>query len=74
VAALACAQRVVVVEESHHEFGFGAELLAALAESGYRGRLARLGAAPVPIASARSLETAQLVDEAAIVAGVLDLF
>lgn len=74
LAALAGAQRIVVVEESHHEFGFGAELLAALAEAGHRGRLARLGAAPVPIASARSLETAQLVDEAAIVAGVLDLF
>jgi 2-oxoisovalerate dehydrogenase E1 component len=74
MAALAGAQRIVVVEESHHEFGFGAELLAALAEEGHRGRLARLGTAPVPIASARSLETAQLVDEAAIVAGVLDLF
>ncbi|MFT3817992.1 MAG: thiamine pyrophosphate-dependent enzyme [Rubrivivax sp.] len=73
-AALAGAARVLVVEESHHEFGFAAELLADLAEQGHRGRLARLGMAPVPIASARSLETAQLVDEATIVAGVLDLF
>jgi 2-oxoisovalerate dehydrogenase E1 component len=73
-AALAAAARVLVVEESHHEFGFAAELLADLAEQGHRGRLARLGTAPVPIASARSLETAQLVDEATIVAGVLDLF
>lgn len=74
LSALTDARRVVVVEESHHEFGFAAELLATLAESGSRAKLARLGTAPVPIAAARSLESAQLIDEAGIVAGVLDLF
>ena len=65
--------RIVVIEESHHEYGFSAELLACLAESGYRGELLRIGTPAVPIASARSLERAQLPDEDAIVASILDL-
>lgn len=73
-AALKSAARILVVEESQVEFGVAAELLADLAESGSTARLARLGAAPVPIAAARSLEQAQLVDEHAIVAKVLTLF
>lgn len=66
--------RIAVVEESHHEFGVSAELLASLAEAGYAGKVNRLGMPPVPIASARSLEKLQLVDEQAIVDNVLDLF
>lgn len=65
--------RILVVEEAHHHFGFSAEILALLAENGYAGRVARLGAAPVPIASARSLESSQLPDENAVVAAVMDL-
>ncbi len=65
--------RILVVEEAHHHFGFSAEVLAMLAENGYHGKVARLGTAPVPIASARSLESAQLPDENAIVAAVLDI-
>ncbi|EKE18254.1 MAG: hypothetical protein ACD_10C00068G0005 [uncultured bacterium] len=65
--------RILVVEEAHHQFGFSAEVLAMLVENGYRGKVARLGTAPVPIASARSLESAQLPDENAIVAAVLDI-
>lgn len=74
LAALAHAQRIVVVEESHHEFGFAAELLASLAEGGHPGCVRRLGASPVPIAAARSLEAMQLVDEAMIVDTVAELF
>lgn len=59
--------RILVVEESHHEFGFSAELLATLAESRYRGTVSRIGTAPVPIASARSLERDQIADERTIV-------
>lgn len=66
--------RILVVEESHHEFGFSAELLASLAEAGYRGKVARMGMPPVPIAAARSLERDQLPDEAAIVRRALALF
>lgn len=65
--------RIIVVEESHHEFGVSAEILALLAEAGYAGQVLRVGLAPVPIASARSLERAQIPDEQMIVASVLDL-
>lgn len=74
VDALMRHPRIAVVEESHHEFGVAAELLASLAEAGYKGQVARMGMPAVPIAAARSLELAQLPDEQAIVAKVLDLF
>jgi 2-oxoisovalerate dehydrogenase E1 component len=66
--------RVVVVEESHHEFGVSAELVASLAEAGYRGQIVRVGLPPVPIAAARSLERSQLPDEQAVIDKVLALF
>ena len=66
--------RIAFVEESHHEYGVSAELLATLAEAGFRGRAIRLGTAPVPIASARSLERDQLHNEQSIVRRVLELF
>jgi 2-oxoisovalerate dehydrogenase E1 component len=72
--ALLSRPRIAVVEESHHEFGFSAELLACLAEARYRGRVIRLGTPPAPIAAARSLENLQLVDERAIVRKILELF
>jgi 2-oxoisovalerate dehydrogenase E1 component len=65
--------RILVVEEAHHQFGFSAEILAMLAENGYRGKVARLGSAPVPIASARSMESVQLPDEEAIVSAVMNI-
>jgi len=71
--ALLHRSRILVVEEAHHHFGFSAEVLALLAENGYQGKVARLGTAQVPIASARSLESAQLPDEDAIVAAVMDI-
>lgn len=74
IAALSQRARIAVVEESHHEFGVSAELLATLAEAGFTGRLMRIGTAPVPIASARSLERDQLPDEQTIVDRVLALF
>ena len=74
LAALMSRPRVVIVEESHHEFGVSAEIVASLAEAGFRGKLVRIGTPPVPLASARSLERTQLPDEKAIVARVLDLF
>ena len=71
---LTACPRIAVVEESHHEFGFGAELLASLAEAGYRGQVIRVGMAAVPIASARSLESAQLPDEHSIADDILAMF
>lgn len=73
-AALMTAPRVAVIEESHHEYGVGAEILALLAEGGYRGQTLRIGMPPVPIAAARSLEVAQLPDEQTILARILGLF
>ncbi|MEO6024740.1 MAG: thiamine pyrophosphate-dependent enzyme [Burkholderiales bacterium] len=64
---------IIVVEESHHEFGVSAELLASLAERGYRGTVKRIGTSPVPIAAARSLERDQLPNENTIFNHVLAL-
>ncbi len=72
LSALLQRPHIVVVEESHHEFGVSAEILASLAEAGYRGKVTRIGTPPAPIASARSLEKDQLPDEQTIVSKVLN--
>lgn len=56
VGALEGRSRVAIVEESHAHFGVSAELLACLMETGFQGRVIRIGTPPVPIPSARSLE------------------
>jgi len=66
--------RIVLIEESHHAFGVNAELVAGLAESGYRGKLIRVGMAPVPIPSARSLESVLIPDSQVVIDHVLRLF
>ncbi len=71
---LATRHRVVIVEESHHDFGVSAEIAAAMLESGFKGQLLRIGTPPVPIASARSLERSIIPDEQSVVEQVLDLF
>ena len=65
--------RVVVAEESHHEFGIGAEVLACLLESGFRGRAVRVGTPPVPLPS-RSLESRVISDEHRLAESILRLF
>jgi len=67
-------RRVVIVEESHQEYGIAAEIAACLAERGFAGELLRIGTPPVPIASARSLERQIIPDEEAIVERILELF
>jgi 2-oxoisovalerate dehydrogenase E1 component len=67
-------KRIVIVEESQHHYGVAAEIAACLLESGYRGNVLRIGAPPIPIASARSLERQILPDEMRIVERVLDMF
>ena len=54
---------VAVIEESPFGPGFGSELVAALAESGFAGRVTRIAPPPVPIPAARSLEAQVLLDE-----------
>ena len=73
ISALLQRPHIAVVEESHHEFGVSAEILASLAEAGYRGKVIRIGTPPAPIASARSLERDQLPDESTIISNVLDM-
>ena len=67
-------RRVVVVEESHQEYGVAAEIAACLAERRFAGELLRIGTPPVPIASARSLERQIIPDEDAIGERILDMF
>jgi 2-oxoisovalerate dehydrogenase E1 component len=66
--------RIAIVEESHSEFGVGAEVLASLLERGYAGKAIRVGAAPVPICSARSLENEVLPSEQTIARRILEMF
>ena len=63
---------VVIIEESHHDFGVSAEIGASLLDSGYTGRFLRIGTPPVPIASARSLERQILLDEDMLIKHILD--
>jgi 2-oxoisovalerate dehydrogenase E1 component len=74
VKHLATRECVVVIEESHHDFGVSAEIAAALLESGFKGQFLRIGTPPVPIASARSLERSIIPDEQSIIDQILDLF
>lgn len=64
---------VIVVEESSSEHSFGAELGAALLESGYEGRFVRVGAPPVPIPAARTLEAALLPSDQILYNRTVDL-
>jgi 2-oxoisovalerate dehydrogenase E1 component len=74
IAHLKTRRRIVIVEESQYHYGVAAEIAASLVESGYRGSLLRIGAPPIPIASARSLERQILPDEMQIAKQVLDGF
>src|SRR5439155_5495925 len=66
-------KRIAIVEESHHHYGVAAEIAATLLERAYRGKLLRIGAPPLPIPSARSLERQMLPDEIHVVERVLGM-
>lgn len=66
-------ERILVIEESHTEFGFGAEVGALLAGAGYRGRFHRVGTPSVPIPAARSLELQVVPSVDSLMNAVLDL-
>jgi 2-oxoisovalerate dehydrogenase E1 component len=74
IAHLRTRRRVVIVEESHHDYGVAAEIAACLAEERFGGELLRIGTPPVPIASARSLERQLIPDEDSIVERVVRMF
>jgi 2-oxoisovalerate dehydrogenase E1 component len=66
-------KRIAIVEESHYHYGVAAEIGATLLERGYRGKLLRIGAPPLPIPSARSLERQMLPDETRVVERILGM-
>ncbi|MFV2021485.1 thiamine pyrophosphate-dependent enzyme [Micromonospora sp. LOL_023] len=72
---LAGGRAIVVAEEGQGFAGFGAEVLAQLAERPVAGspRLARVAAAPVPIPAAPSLERAVLPTADSVVAATLEV-
>lgn len=73
-AAWAEGSAVLAVEEANADFGFGAEVLATLAEAGCTGKgAARLGARPTVIASSRVLEEETLPQARDVVQAVLHL-
>ena len=74
VAHLRDSTRLAIVEEAHDDFGVSAEILASLMEAGYRGRAIRIGTPPVPISSARSLESQILPSEKRIIDEIMSLF
>jgi 2-oxoisovalerate dehydrogenase E1 component len=73
ISHLLTRRRIVMVEESHHQYGIAAEIAACLLERGYGGKVLRIGAPPLPIASARSLERQILPDETRVVEQVLGM-
>jgi 2-oxoisovalerate dehydrogenase E1 component len=74
IAHLEGSQRLVIVEEAHDDFGVSAEIMASLMEAGYRGRAIRIGTPPVPISSARSLESQILPSAERIITEIVSLF
>ena len=74
IAHLGDSQRLAIVEEAHDDFGVGAEIMASLMEAGYGGRAIRIGTPPVPISSARSLESQILPSEERLINEIVSLF
>ena len=66
-------ERILVVEEGHAEYGFAAELGAALLEAGHRGRFLRIGTPPVPVPAASSLEADVIPSEEYILEKAISL-
>lgn len=74
IRLLADQPRVVVIEESHSEFSFAAELGTSLLEGGFKGQFTRVGTPPVPIPAARSLESLVIPDKETVLQAILRLF
>jgi 2-oxoisovalerate dehydrogenase E1 component len=70
---IACHQRVLLIEDGSVSFGITAEIAAQLAEAGFKGRIVRLGARPVPIPSQKSLELQCLISEQRVIDAIGDL-
>ena len=65
--------RVLLIEDGSVHFGITSEMAAQLLEGGFDGKILRLGAEPVPIPSARSLEARCLVSTDRVISAVKEL-
>jgi 2-oxoisovalerate dehydrogenase E1 component len=72
--ALKNEKRIIVAEETIGEYGVGAEIGSMLLERGFRNKFTRVATPPVPILSARSLESSILPGKETIIDAVLSLF
>ena len=73
LAALKGRERIIIIEEAPTPFAWGAELAARLHEAGFTGAIRRVGAPPIPVPAARSLEQSVLPQPADVITAVMDL-
>lgn len=71
---LASRRRVLAVQETPAGVGFGSLVLSHLAKAGYRGQVAEVTAAPVPIPAARAAERRVLPQVSDVMAAARVLF
>jgi 2-oxoisovalerate dehydrogenase E1 component len=71
--ALSGRARVVILEEAPTPHGWGAELIAGLAERGFSGAVRRVGAQPIPVPAARSLEQNVLPQPQSVIDALVEL-
>jgi 2-oxoisovalerate dehydrogenase E1 component len=73
LTALAGRERILILEEAPTPHGWGAELVAGLTERGFSGTIRRIGAPPIPVPAARSLEQDVLPQPESVIAAVMEL-
>jgi 2-oxoisovalerate dehydrogenase E1 component len=73
LTALAGRERILILEESPTAHGWGAEFAASLSERGFSGTIRRIGAPPIPVPAARSLEQDVLPDPESVISAVMEL-
>lgn len=66
-------KRILVIEETVSDCGFGAEIGALLASASYRGTFQRVGTPRIPIPAARSLEAQVVPGVESMMTAILDL-
>jgi 2-oxoisovalerate dehydrogenase E1 component len=73
LTALADRERILILEESPTAHGWGAELASSLGERGFSGTIRRIGAPPIPVPAARSLEQDVLPHVESVLIAVMEL-
>jgi pyruvate/2-oxoglutarate/acetoin dehydrogenase E1 component len=73
LSSLSRTHRLLTVEEGGLTLGWGAEIVARIAESGMQVKVRRVAALDLPIANSRALEDAILPTQEAVTAAALEL-